>query len=200
MEIKTFKNFINERYVNAFSKEDKEKYKNEVYQLLMQSYASMGGIKGNGFRSPDDMVANIPMWKLARKGNRIIAVALYKDKNGRKAVAYGTDGTPEGKAAASEIFKSEFSRAYFEVSERALSFNVKLLGYDFIKKYAVDPSKVKSITGDDVEYPVPDDDAEVMRHHELKKYFYRRELGGHMHTKILLGTTGKKIVVSENIE
>lgn len=190
----TFEKYLSERYVNVLSVDDKEKNKETVFKLLTDSYASIGGLKGNGFRSPDDMVKNIPMWKMVRRNGKIVAVAMYKDKNGRKRVAVGSDGTQEGKAAVASIFKEDFARAYFEISERSLGFHVKILGYDFIKSNAVRPENVKGITGDDVEYPVGDDDPEVKKHPQLKEFFYRRSVGGHMHTKILLGTTGKKIV------
>lgn len=190
----TFEKYLSERYVNVLSVDDKEKNKETVFKLLTDSYASIGGLKGNGFRSPDDMVKNIPMWKMVRRNGKIVAVAMYKDKNGRKRVAVGSDGTQEGKAAVASIFKEDFARAYFEISERSLGFHVKILGYDFIKSNAVKPENVKGITGDDVEYPVGDDDPEVKKHPQLKEFFYRRSVGGHMHTKILLGTTGKKIV------
>lgn len=190
----TFEKYLSERYVNVLSVDDKERNKETVFKLLTDSYASIGGLKGNGFRSPDDMVKNIPMWKMVRRNGKIVAVAMYKDKNGRKRVAVGSDGTQEGKAAVASIFKEDFARAYFEISERSLGFHVKILGYDFIKSNAVKPENVKGITGDDVEYPVGDDDPEVKRHPQLKEFFYRRSVGGHMHTKILLGTTGKKIV------
>lgn len=190
----TFEKYLSERYVNVLSVDDKERNKETVFKLLTDSYASIGGLKGNGFRSPDDMVKNIPMWKMVRRNGKIVAVAMYKDKNGRKRVAVGSDGTQEGKAAVASIFKEDFARAYFEISERSLGFHVKILGYDFIKSNAVKPENVKGITGDDVEYPVGDDDPEVKKHPQLKEFFYRRSVGGHMHTKILLGTTGKKIV------
>lgn len=43
--------------------------------------------------SPDDMVKNIPFWKLYTKNDKVIMALLYKDKNGRKIVALGIDGS-----------------------------------------------------------------------------------------------------------
>lgn len=191
----TFSNYLKERYVNAFQIDEKEIYKDEVFKILTDSYASIGGLKGNGFQSPDDMVKKIPMWKMVKRDGRVVAVALYKDKNGRKRVAVGSDGSQQGKDGVASIFREDFSRAYFEISKRSLSFHAKVLGYEHLKKFAVDPSRVKQITGDDVEYPVPSNDEEVKRHPQLKDFFYQTTVGsGTKFTKILLGTTGKKIV------
>lgn len=92
-----FKNFINEAFINVFSSEDKRKYVDDVWDIIQSTYSRLGGIKGSGFSSKEDMIASIPMWKLVRKNGKIIAVQLYKDTNGRKFVAAGTDNSPEGK-------------------------------------------------------------------------------------------------------
>lgn len=186
---------MSERYVNAFNIDEKEIYKDQVFKILTDSYASIGGLKGNGFQSPDDMVKKIPMWKMVKRSGNVVAVALYKDKNGRKRVAIGSDGTPAGKDGVASIFREDFHRAYFEISKRSLSFHVKILGYEYLKDFAVHPSKVTAITGDKVEYPVPASDDEVKRHPQLKDFFYQTTVGsGTKLTKILLGTSGKKIV------
>lgn len=195
MAIISFDDYLTEHYVNLLEVSEKEKYKDVVYDLLQASYASMGGLKGAGFGSADEMVRKIPMWKLVRKNGAIVACAMYKDKNGRKRVAVGSDGTQQGKEAVASIFKEDFSRAYFEISERSLAFHVKVLGYEFLETFAVAPRAVEKITGDRVRFPVKDDNPEAVRHPKLKKLFYTRMIGGHVHTKIMLGTPGKKIVL-----
>jgi hypothetical protein len=47
---------ISERYVNAVGMDDrvqsiKQKYMDQVWDILQQSYAPIGGIKGKGFES-----------------------------------------------------------------------------------------------------------------------------------------------------
>lgn len=192
----TFEEYLSERFVNVLNSDDKEKYKDEVFSLLHKSYVSVGGLKGNGFRSPDDMVNNIPMWKLVRKSGAIVAVSMYKDKGGRKRVAVGSDGSSEGKTGVAAIFKEDFARAYFEISEKSLAFHVKILGYDFLKQYAVPVSNVNAITGDSIQ-SIEINDKEAAHHPQLKSFFYRREIAGHLHTKILFGTHGKKIVITD---
>jgi hypothetical protein len=59
---------LQERFVNLIGDDArKERHKDAAYDMLQQTYASIGGIKGSGFNSPDDMVENIPFWKLAFK-------------------------------------------------------------------------------------------------------------------------------------
>lgn len=192
----TFDQFLSERYLNVFGKDDKAEHAQDVYDILQASYKPIGGLKGNGFQSPEAMMTSIPFWKMVKRNGKVVAVAMYKDKNGRKRVAVGSDGSDEGKAGVASIFREDFQRAYFEISGRSLKFHVKILGYDFLKKFAVDPSKVEGITGDKT-VDVDANDEEVKAHPQLKQFFYAREIGGHHHTKILLGTPGKKMVITD---
>ena len=60
----SFKEFLNESYKNITDHSEKEKYAEEVFNLLQRAYAKIGGLKGNGFQSPEDMIEKIPFWKL----------------------------------------------------------------------------------------------------------------------------------------
>lgn len=192
----TFKEFLLlERYVNIFSREDKEKVVDEVWNLIQTSYAPIGGTKGFGFSSKEDFIQNIPFWKLLKKGNKIISTVVYRDKVGRKLVAVATDGSPEGKLGLLNMFKEEFEtgRSYVEISGTMLKFLYNNLGKEFILQYAIKPSDVKTIlTGDDI-LPIDPEDSEAKIFPALKDFFYRREIGGHLHTKILLGKSGNPI-------
>ena len=125
--MKNFKQFITERYVNlhADDHEEKMKHAHEVHSMLQKAYADQGGLKGKEFGSPEDMVKHIPFWKLHKKDGKIHAVALYKDKGGRKRVAIGTDRSPEGKKGITDIIKSDVSqhRSYGEISGKSLAFH-----------------------------------------------------------------------------
>lgn len=184
---------LTERYINLLPRDNAKKdlIKDQVYDMLVKSYADQGGIAGSGFRSPDDMVENIPFWKISRKNGAINAVGMYKDTLGRKRVAVATDGTPEGKAAAAEMTKSELQqgRAYSEVSGRALSFARKQID---IKPYLIPFDEAVAILarrGDNAVRP-PADDPEIIRHPDLKDYFYSRVIGGQPHTKVMVGKQG----------
>jgi hypothetical protein len=186
--MKTFSNYISERFVNVFKPNEKQPHAQEVFDMIQTSYASIGGMKGSGFNSPEDMIAKIPFWKLVRKDNKIVAGSMYKDKSGRKRVAVFTNGETNGKAGLAMIMKEDFARAYFEVSKASLGFMVKTLGVSFVKKYAKTLDQVADRLDDDVELlPVPKDDLHLSKFPELKDFFYQRELGGTNHTKIMLG-------------
>lgn len=179
-----------ETFINAKTDDDKLKYVDEVWELLQSAYESQGGIKGSGFKSKEDMVKNIPLWKLVRKGGKIVAGSFYKSKDGRKRVAAFTNGTQEGKEAIIEISIEDIKtgRAYQEISGRSLSLIKKFID---IKKYAIPINTVKNKLKNDEFYPVDhefeDDDEDIKRNPEFKDYFYRRKIGGNWHTKLMIG-------------
>lgn len=191
----SFKEFLTEGYKNLFTSAEKQKYAEEAYAQLISSYEGVGGIHGSGFKSIDDFIERIPFWKLKLKNGRIIAASYYKDNNGRKRVAVSSDGSEEGKKALAEIMVNDImqERSYGEQSGPALSFLAKNIGYDLIKKYAIPKNEMQDIIGDDI-YDPEDDDPEVVKHPELKDFFYKRYIGGKLHTKMAIGTIGKRIV------
>lgn len=184
---------LTERFVNLLDPQQKEQYAERVYELIQKSYAAIGGQHGDGFASPEDMIAKIPMWKLVRRNGEIVAGAMYKDTSGRKRVAVFTDGTPTGKQGLADIMSNDFDRAYFEVSGPSLRFMVKLLGEDFVRRFAKTPSEAEQILGKELE--PAHQSSELDSYPQLQKFFYSRPIGGNPHNKIMLGTTGKKIVL-----
>lgn len=187
-----FKEFcaLSEAFVNYHPKDQelKRRHAKEVYELLQGSYASQGGIKGSGFNSPEDMVNKIPMWKLVKKNGKVVAVSLYKDANGRKMVAMGSDGTDVGKSAVSNMLTSDLKmrRSKMEISGKALSFLKKLTN---VKPHVAsfhDATEYHNARGDVIHRP-KEDDPEVVKHPEFKEHFYSRVIGGHPHTKLMIG-------------
>ena len=195
--MKTYQQFITERFINLFPNdvEKRQEIVDDVWNILQASYKAIGGIHGKGFSNKEEMIKVIPFWKLVRKNGKIVSVAMYKDKAGRKFIAGGTDGSEDGKNGLFQILKDDLlrERAFGELSDRMLSFLVKQLGYDTIKKFAILPSKLKTFVDDEI-LDVDSSDPEITRHPILKDYFYRRDIGGNLHTKIALGTSGKNIV------
>jgi hypothetical protein len=186
-----------ERFVNLLGDDpEKDKYVDVVWDMITKSYARIGGIQGKGFSTKEDLINNIPFWKLVRKDGDIVAGAFYRDKAGRKRVAVATNGTDTGKVALASIMANDFDRAYFEVSDPSLGFMVKQVGLDFVQGYARSVEQAQQISGDELQAP-PADDPHVVKYPSLANNFYQRDIGGHMHTKIMLGTTGNKIVVSD---
>lgn len=189
------KGILTERYVNLLDPDKKKQYVDEVWDMIQNAYKKIGGIRGSGFSSKEDMIKNIPFWKLAKVGGKLVAVALYKDKGGRKRVASATDGTEDGKNKLEAIGREDLTmeRSYAEVSSNALKFILRRWkGDKDIEDYMVLPKDAEKILGDKLKYPVPEDDPEVIAHPQLKDYFYQREIGGHYHTKLMIGTPGKK--------
>ena len=186
-----------ERFVNLLGDDpEKDKYVDVVWDMITKSYARIGGIQGKGFSTKEDLINNIPFWKLVRKDGDIVAGAFYRDKAGRKRVAVATNGTDTGKVALGSIMANDFDRAYFEVSDPSLGFMIKQVGLDFVQGYARSVEQAQQISGDELQAP-PADDPHVVKYPSLANNFYQRDIGGHMHTKIMLGTAGNKIVVSD---
>ena len=174
------RNLLIERYVNVFSDSQKKPFVSDVWDILTTSYSKIGGIKGSGFESKDSMISKIPFWKLVRKDEKIIACMLYKDKNGRKLVALGSDGTPEGKEALKKMFQEELKsqRAYGEISGPALKFVLKHFEND-LKSVLIPAERVSEILGKEVEI--------------TGEFTYVRNIGGHKEEKIMYGKEGQRI-------
>jgi len=163
--------------------EAKSQIAQSVYDLLQSAYVKIGGIKGSGFNSPEDMVQNIPMWKVFRRGDDIKAVLMYKDRNGRKMVALGTDGSRDGKLMLKNIVKAEYTtdRSFGEVSGPALRFVKSALGDEIFN--------AKSIPAADVQAALPNDNIRPVDDEE-----YEREITpGNWMKKRMMGTPGKTI-------
>ena len=169
---------LNEHYVNALSDDVKRKYMDDVWKILQDSYAYIGGIKGEEFQSPESML-KVPFWKVCVKDGKVVMVRMYKDHNGRKSIAGGTNGSREGKIAMAKGIESDLEVGYSEVSGATETFILKRFP-ELFKKYRISSSEVSKIIMKDIT-PIEGDE-----------FHYERMLGGKMTTKILLGTPGKK--------
>lgn len=191
---------LQEKYLNAIGDSDesmklKKKYQQDAWDILQQSYSQIGGIKGSGFNSPDDML-KIPMWKMAIRDGKLRAVVMYKDKNGRKSVAIGTDGTPEGKWFVADIFKADLKRSYGEKSKAALGSMMKLVPWPALISFVKKPAEAKSLLKKDVtplksvpKSEWPEDAVETLKKYPmLIDYGYLREIAGKPTFKVMFGT------------
>lgn len=167
-----------EHYINAFKDDVKLKYMQEVWKILQDSYAYIGGIKGEEFSSPEAML-KVPFWKLSIKDGKVVTVRMYKDHNGRKSIAGGTDGSRAGKIAMAQSMKADLEVGYSEVSGAAEAF-IKKRFPELYQKYRIPSKDVAAIIKKDIT-PVEGDE-----------YHYTRMLAGKATEKILLGTPGKK--------
>lgn len=198
------KSMVTERVLNLFTGDnDREKYKNEVYNLLVDAYAPIGGIKGSGFTSPDDMVANLDMWKLFKKNDKIVVALLYKDRRGRKLVAAATDGSTEAKRLLASILPIESLRSYVEKSKKSLDFYLRrvpnptefIIPFGQAKKASIDD--IISVSSD---WPTLDGEEAQSTKEMLAKYPFLKEYGyfreiqpGKWFFKVMIGTPGLPI-------
>lgn len=194
----SYSEYITERFINLIGDDPrKDEHADDVKNLLDKSYAAVKGIHGSGFRDREDMKKNISMWKLHRHGGKVKAAVMYKDKNGRKMVAVGSDGSPEGKKAAGKMVTDDLKtgRAYGEQSGPLLASIKKHVGAQHLQQHIVPFHEVhKHLDHDDEIRKPPEDDAEVQAHPEFKDHFYQRKIGDQWHTKLMLGKPGNRIV------
>jgi len=175
----TFKQFLAEKFYNVFTADEKKKYADQVWDILVASYKNIGGLAG--IDSKEDMIQNIAMWKVAVKDGKVLAAILYKDKeggHGRKLVAVGTDNSKEGKDLLRNTLKHEFTRSFMEVSGPFYKFMDKHYP-DLVKQYTISPEQASKIL-----------DREVT---PTKDGWYKRKIQGSTFEKIMLGTPGKQI-------
>lgn len=202
---KTYLQFVNESFKNFIGGRSAEKalYADQVWDILQTSYASIGGIAGSGFQSKDDMIENIPFWKLSIKDGKVHAAALYKDKAGRKTVAIGADGSDYGKAKATDMLKNDIKRSYGEVSKAPLAVLLKSYPKDVLEQFLRTPQEVVSILRKSDIHPIsklPVDEwpADAIKTIEkfpwIEKYGYIRKIGPGDFFKVLFGAPGNKIV------
>jgi len=172
-----FSQFLAEKFYNVFTEDQKKKYADQVWDILVQSYKPIGGLRG--IESKKDMIQNIEMWKVAKRDDKVVAVILYKDKGtGRKLVAVGTNGSTEGKSMLRDTLSHEFERSFMEVSGPFFSF-LKKNYPDLVKQYTIPPEKAAEILGKEIT--------------PTKNGMYRRDIRGVTLEKIMLGTPGKTI-------
>lgn len=171
--------YINEHFVNIFPNKDLqdiEIYKDEVWNILQQSYKPIGGLLG--VDSIDDLIADSDMWKLVTKGGKVVAVSCYTFKRGgRKTMLCGTDGTEEGKRWFYKIIDEDIQRLdreqFAEVSG--------VMEYIF-KKRGANP-----IPGIVAQRILSDKQLEILD----DGFHYRRMIGGQLCTKIMYGNYKK---------
>lgn len=200
-----------ERFLNFIGNDEqalanKNKWKQQVWDLLQKSYANIGGLKSWGFETPERMVENITFWKLAVRHGKLYAVIMYRDEGkGRKSVAMGTDGTAEGKKFLVDIIRNEFGRAFSERSKGALGFVLKIMPWDVLEEFLMTPEEAQKILGSDYNLmpirdmppeELPHDAAETLvKYPKLIDYGYIRHIGSNRipFFKVMMGTSGKLI-------
>jgi hypothetical protein len=166
-----FRKHLDETYVNLFTSSQKDRFKGEIYDKIQIAYSPIGGLKGSGFRSADDML-NIKMWKISVDNGIVTAGIMYKDKNFRKAVAVFTDGSKKGKAKLKEMLEADFKRSSLELSLSLLKFCERNMA-SLLNKYSIPAAQAQVILGKEIEI--------------IDKFYYKRKIGSEMLTKRMVG-------------
>ncbi len=177
----TFLAFITEHFNNLFTPQQKQQYAQVVWDMLQTAYAPIGGLKGSGLNSIEDMIENIPMWKVSTRNGQVKAVILYKDRNGRKLIAMATDGSVDSKDILLNILRAEFRRSYAELSGPALAF-VKRRLPEIVAQFAIPAEQVAKIAALNGKEITP-----------VNEFEYTRIISGQSIQKMMIGTVGQRI-------
>lgn len=158
-----------EHFVNVFDADQKRKYADQVWDIMQKSYEKVGGF--GTASSADELIAKSSLWKLVVRNGHVYAAFLYKDQQGRKSVASGTDGSDMGRRDYARVKDEDIKlqRAWAEVSgpvERIM----KRAGAQ-----AVPNSLANKLTGKEILELNPDG------------FHYTRFIAGEPHEKIIYG-------------
>lgn len=177
-----FNQVLFEHFVNAHTPEEKAPYAEIVWDILQQSYGAIGGFKGAA--NAEELVHTPGLWKLSRRNGKIVAVALYKDLYGRKAIAFGTDGSIDGKRDFYNLRDADLklNRMWVEASGAIEKVLLKAGAKPIPAKYA------SALTGKEI-LNISDDG-----------YHYTRLLQGHPHEKIIFGFVNVDQALADRFE
>jgi len=165
---------ILERYINLHTDAEMEKYIDVIWDILQKSYKDIGGFLTA--RDKQELIQKTGLAKIVRRDGKIVAVALYKDNQGRKVIGGGTDGSEQGKKDLKKIMYDDMKlkRAWAEVSGAMEHILTKYEGVPIPNEYA------EEILGKKILKKNPDG------------YHYTREIGGKEVEKMLIGTLDTK--------
>lgn len=164
------KELLSERVVNLFDPNGKMQYADQVWDLLQRSYKKAGG-----FHSAVDipeLIEKTNLWKLVVRNGQVTAANLYKDLHGRKSIAAGTNGTPQGKIDYTMLKMADmkYRRAWAEVSGAPEHLAAKSGMRPLPAKFA------STLTGKDIIEFNPDG------------YHYTRMIQDEPHEKVIYGS------------
>jgi hypothetical protein len=159
-----------ERVYNAFTSTDKMKYADQVWAVLQQAYSKLRGGFGTA-SSLEELIEKSGLWKVVVRDGKVSAVNIYKDQHGRKSIASGTDGTPQGKKDFMMIKNEDvkFNRAWVEVSDATEKILARMGAKPIPSKFA------GPLTGKEI------------LDYNSDGYHYTRLIAGDPHEKIIYG-------------
>ncbi len=185
----------------------KRLYGKEVYRFLYEKYKSCGGIdKGKGFKNENDMISNIPIWRLRIIKNRVVSVMMFKVKKyGKKMVAYTCADELSSDERQSD-FNYMLNKSYAELSD-ALLVTILRMFSQHLHHYVL---KAEHLMKDKVIYPlkkycseksIPKSSERLFlkikkQWPELLKYCYIRKIGNENKLKVLMGAPEKSYFIN----
>lgn len=161
-------------FINLLTPKEKAEYSEVCWDILQKAYANIGGF--GSAQTPEDLAKDTFLWKLNRKGGKIVAVRIYKAQYGRKAIASATDGSHAGKAVLMEIFKEDLTRAWTECSGAVEKILMRMGG----DKYIVPAEYAAKLTNKS--------DIEISE----DGLHYTRKIADHRHEKVIIGSPTRK--------
>jgi hypothetical protein len=177
------KELLTERILNLHTIQQKAQYADEVWNLLQKAYQKAGGFKSAV--NKEELINNPGYWKVAKRGDKITAVNLYRkvpQTNTFKIYASGAQSalapdkqeyraTEQGKRDYINIKKADVTqkRSWAEVSGSPEAFAKRLGAQPIPNKYAT------YLTGKEILELNPDG------------YHYTRLIQGEPHEKAMYG-------------
>lgn len=179
--MKRFNEYLQERVlsIGLNPKHDhlRQQHEDEIYDAIRKSYADIGGYGGKpsgskeeseairaDIRNPDHII------KATRRNGRVNSATIYKRQHGRKMIAIGADGTPQGKMDVRKSLDDDnkMRRSWGEVSKAA--------------KRAMERTGFPKHTSQIARDILKKDDIEIVNDTE-----YSRKIGGNRMTKTIMG-------------
>lgn len=125
--MESFKHFITEKVlsigINPEHEDFRENHRQEIHDMLHNSYSTIGGYAGLESGSKEESEAihhdiTNGLIKATKRNGKLTAVSIYKKSHGRKLIAAGSDGTKQGSAdfKKTNLEDNTQKRAWAEVS------------------------------------------------------------------------------------
>lgn len=176
---------------------EKLRYASAVYNLLETAYVNCGGINlANGFENEEDMLKNIPIWRLCFKGDILISVMLFKEKIGLlKMVAYAPVRSID-KTTRKLDLQFMINNSHVELSGKLLMIVLKEIKSSWRQYVSINPkSLIKkdiALLNNFLKTNLLPESSKMMykklkkEHPHLLKYCYLRFIGGELKLKLLI--------------
>ena len=122
--IMRYTEFLSEKILNLHTVDEKMRYAEPVWDMLLRSYQKIGGIKSAV--SVEDLANEPGYWKILRRGDRITAVVVYK----KIAKTHNFNINKKFKFGKNSRVKSSFGKSVRVKRTNVKRTNVKLKQID----------------------------------------------------------------------